>query len=624
MSEAGDSSRRLRGGLFKRRRSPRLDNSPEPNSRSTNQTSRPISNGRANRSGDVCQLGEASTHRETAQSAGRLSWLFGKQRQKNSDRRSTNDLDDPRSIANRRRERRSRLMAQSGKSLSGKQSEPLRQPLSRTQEQSGWRQELTDLSVKNSSGVGGRSHPHSTSLKPQPTSLAQRRERSNSRNPGQRSANTRLQSHQATLIQAPTALQQTTLLQGQGATNLEEPRRPRRSRQRTGVAVRPRSRSLAIALYAARMLILSVGVGVLAGTILSAWNPSNNPFFSDNAQQSIKQASSTAKQSSSAQTAAQLTQGQELTTLKTTLQTVVQQYPGFTPGIFLIDLDNNNFMDWSGTTSFSAASTIKVPVLIAFFQDVDAGKIQLDEKLTMTKELIAPESGDMQYLPPGAQFTALETATKMITISDNTATNMLIARLGGIAALNQRFKDWGLSVTVVNSALPDLKGTNTTSPKELASLMVRVSQGELVSLRSRDRLLDIMRRTVNNSQLPQGIGEGATIAHKTGDIGSLIGDVGLIDMPSGKRYAAAVLVKRGTNDDRAYDLIAKVSRVVYQHLSSPATPQNRSATPVAPTPATPYTPDLAPAADTDAQRQPTPNTPERSPMQPDPVQASTQ
>jgi beta-lactamase class A len=81
-----------------------------------------------------------------------------------------------------------------------------------------------------------------------------------------------------------------------------------------------------------------------------------------------------------------------------------------------------------------------------------------------------------------------------------------------------------------------------------------------------------MQRTVNNSQLPQGLGEGATISHKTGDIGALIGDVGLIDMPNGKRYAAAVMVKRPFNDDRAYEVVQKISSVIYQHLQGVAQP----------------------------------------------------
>ena len=77
----------------------------------------------------------------------------------------------------------------------------------------------------------------------------------------------------------------------------------------------------------------------------------------------------------------------------------------------------------------------------------------------------------MQFQDPGKQFTALETATKMITISDNTATNMLIERLGGAEALNQRFREWGLTQTAIRNVLPDLEGTNTTSAKDLAYLL---------------------------------------------------------------------------------------------------------------------------------------------------------
>jgi beta-lactamase class A len=363
-----------------------------------------------------------------------------------------------------------------------------------------------------------------------------------------------------TVLQSPTELQQGTVLQP-----LEESHNRRSRRKRVPKAAeQPKSRSMAIALYAARMLILSVGVGVLAGTVLSAWNPANNPFLTD-APSAIKQASSTPLKTTTS--AGQLQLGQELAPLKASIQKLLPQYKGMSSGTFLIDLDSGNYVDLDGSNNFSAASTIKVPVLVAFFQDVDAGRIRLDEKLTVRKDLIGGGSGELQGYPVGTQFTALDVVTKMITISDNTATNMLIDRLGGISALSQRFKSWGLSSTTISNLLPDLQGTNMTSPKELASLLVRVGQGELVSLKSRDRMLDIMRRTINNSQLPQGLGEGAMIAHKTGDIGKLIGDVGLVDMPNGKRYAIAVLVKCPFNDTRAYDLVQKVSRLTYQHLS---------------------------------------------------------
>jgi beta-lactamase class A len=68
----------------------------------------------------------------------------------------------------------------------------------------------------------------------------------------------------------------------------------------------------------------------------------------------------------------------------------------------------------------------------------------------------------------------------------------------------------------------------------------------------------------------------AVISHKTGDIGSSLGDAGLIDMPNGKRYVAAVMVKRPHNDPQARELIQKISREIYQYLKQPPPPPQPS------------------------------------------------
>jgi beta-lactamase class A len=233
-----------------------------------------------------------------------------------------------------------------------------------------------------------------------------------------------------------------------------------------------------------------------------------------------------------------------------------------------VDLDNGKYVNLDADTPIAAASTIKIPVAIAFFQDVDAGKIKLDEVLPIGKDVIASGSGDMQYQQGQKSFTALETVTKMIAISDNTATNMIIKRLGGKAAVNQRIQQWGLSNTVIHNALPDLEGTNTTSPHDLSQALLKVNQGELLSLKSRDRLLGIMQQTKTRTLLPQGLEPGAIIAHKTGDIGTVLGDAGIIDMPNGKRYIGVVMAKRPFNDNDARILIQNMSRTAYQHLKA--------------------------------------------------------
>ena len=324
-----------------------------------------------------------------------------------------------------------------------------------------------------------------------------------------------------------------------------------------------------------RLLILGVGIGGIAGTLLSVLDPTSRIGTENSiAVQETQQKEATVEVKPPA-----LKLSQEIMPLKTAVQQLAAKNAKLFPGMFFVDLDSGGYIDLNSNLTFSAASMIKVPVLVAFFQDVDAGKIRLDEKLTMTKELIGGGSGDMQYKPVGTKFTALETATKMIVISDNTATNMLIARMGGAAALNQRFQSWGLTVTQIQNLLPDLSGTNTTSPRDLGQLMALVNEGHLMSLRSRDRLLEIMRRTKTRTLLPRGLGPGAIIAHKTGDIGSMVGDVGLIDMPSGKRYIGIAMVKRPHNDNRAQELIRQTSRAVYQQFNQPTVPQIMPTTP---------------------------------------------
>ncbi|PZD71450.1 Beta-lactamase [Acaryochloris thomasi RCC1774] len=246
---------------------------------------------------------------------------------------------------------------------------------------------------------------------------------------------------------------------------------------------------------------------------------------------------------------------------------------GLTPGMYFLNADTGATLDIAGDQAFSAASTIKVPVLLAFFQAIDAGEVNLDDKLVMRPDLIATESGTMQYQPPGTEFSALETAQKMITISDNTATNMLIDLLGGADRLNRQFRGWGLKHTEIRNPLPDLDGTNTISPQDLSNLMLKLSRGELLSIESRDQTLKIMRNTVTKTLLPRGLDSAASIAHKTGDIGSIVGDTGLIEMPNGQRYVATVMVERPHNDPRAQELIRKISRMTYKVFSQKTQPE---------------------------------------------------
>jgi beta-lactamase class A len=356
----------------------------------------------------------------------------------------------------------------------------------------------------------------------------------------------------------------TVRVQKQGKPKIN--RRPSRKTQ-----LKPMARTI---LYTLRLLIVGVGIGAIVGTLLSVLDPANRI-----SKTSLPQSETKVTQSNPTnQAPSGLYLSQEIIPLKTTVQNLATPYTNLIPGVFMVDLDTGAYVDINSNASFPAASTIKIPILIAFFQDVDAGKIRLDEMLTLQKEMIAEGSGNLRTKTLGSQYTALDIATKMITISDNTATNMLITRLGGQEVLNERFRSWGLTTTMIRNPLPDLQGTNTTSPRELGDLIAKVNQGNLVSMRSRDLMLDIMRRTERDNLIPSGLGEGARAYHKTGDIGSMLGDAGLIDIPTGKRYIAAVMVQRPNNDPSAEKLISSISNAAYQHFSqatvTPRTPTN--------------------------------------------------
>lgn len=324
-----------------------------------------------------------------------------------------------------------------------------------------------------------------------------------------------------------------------------------------------------------QIAVLTVGISTIVGSgisLLNDWNQEVIESSLPDAHQPAIAVANNSQQSQLENLFSLTAVGQEIAPLKQELIAATANYPQLQAGIFIADISSKSFVNVAGTNSVSAASTIKLPILVAFFQEVDAGKASLKEILKTSKENIGGGSGYMQYQPVGTQHTALKTATKMITISDNTATNMLMERLGGAKELNQRFTEWGLTHTRIRNLLPDLTGTNTTTPEDLSNLLLKLDRGELVSPESRDRILEIMQQTERNTLLPQGIEPEATIAHKTGDIKSVLGDSGLISLPSGKRYIVSVLVKRPDNDPQAKALIQEISRITYRYFQQQPTP----------------------------------------------------
>lgn len=256
---------------------------------------------------------------------------------------------------------------------------------------------------------------------------------------------------------------------------------------------------------------------------------------------------------------------EELTDLVERLKLVADK-PKLRAGVFAVEPATGRFAGVEADESFAAASLIKIPVLVKLLDAVDKQQVSLDEQLELRPDLIGGGSGYLQWRPVNSKVSLQEAMETMIVVSDNTATNLIIDRVGGIAVCNRDFALWGLKRTYINDWLPDLPGTNKTSPGDLVGVLAMVDKGELLSPESRERMLRIMERTRIKTLLPPGLPPGAKISHKTGDIGSLVGDAGIITAPDGRRFFAAVQVQRPHNDRRANELIRQMSALIYQQM----------------------------------------------------------
>lgn len=261
--------------------------------------------------------------------------------------------------------------------------------------------------------------------------------------------------------------------------------------------------------------------------------------------------------------------GQEDSILRQKIQAELARYPStLKPHLFYINLQDHRYVNIGGHEAVPAASVIKLPILLAYFRHVDNGAMTPYTHLMYEAFEQADGSGTLQYQIPEQPLLAKDVAQTMIQSSDNTSTNILIYHLGGAVGLNQVFEAMGLSKTYINNWLPDLRGTNVISMADMATILYNIAEGDVLSEGSRQAALEILQGTHNRRLLPALLPPGTVVAHKTGDIGTSLGDSGLIRLPNGQSYILTVQVERPFNDYGAKELIQRISRVVFEDVTS--------------------------------------------------------
>ncbi len=257
----------------------------------------------------------------------------------------------------------------------------------------------------------------------------------------------------------------------------------------------------------------------------------------------------------------------EMAGLKKQLQNLITHYPSIKPAIYVWEYDKGQYVDINANKIYPAASIIKLPVLVRMFKAIEANQFTIYDEMKMIEPYRSSGSGSLQYSQAGRSYSMDYLAKIMIQDSDNTSTNMIMSKLGGMDDINIGLRDWGISTTYIRTWLPDLGGTNKTTAADIAKILYNLDNPGFLNINSRENIIDYMSHVKNDRLIQAGLGDGALFIHKTGDIGTMLGDAGIVFTPNGKKYIIVILANRPYNSPQGKDFIVKASEIIYKAIT---------------------------------------------------------
>ncbi len=255
-----------------------------------------------------------------------------------------------------------------------------------------------------------------------------------------------------------------------------------------------------------------------------------------------------------------------------TLETLLEKAPG-RYGIYAKELESGAVLAYHEDEIFPSASTIKVPIMAEVYRRVEEERASLDEPILMRQEDQVGGSGVLQDLAPGTALSVRNLTILMITVSDNTATNLLIDYLG-INAINQMIQRIGMKDTKLVRRLQRLPAErsqdyNHTTARDLSLVMEKLAEGQLVSQVASEQMVAILRRCqgpislIDQTRAGRYVGEPGSIsvAHKTGSLEQARHDTGIVYQSSGRVYVATIL-----SEGAPFDQLAKTMGQLARNL----------------------------------------------------------
>jgi beta-lactamase class A len=290
--------------------------------------------------------------------------------------------------------------------------------------------------------------------------------------------------------------------------------------------------------------------------------------------------------------------------MQSALDPLIREFDGEL-GIYARNLLTGAEVAHHADVRFPTASTIKTAVMVEAYHQAAEGKLPLDTSVTLADHEKVGGSGVMNGMAAGAKLTVADLIHLMIVVSDNTATNLLVSRLG-TQRIDERLVAYGLKDTKIfrptfRDGKPDIHpalerefGLGMATPREMATLMALIAEGKAVNATASAAMLATLRRQQDRNMIPRFLPETLRIGNKTGTDseklpdargrrGAIRADAAIVS-GDGVSYVIAIFTRRGADtrsgpDNAGVMAGANISRAVHDVFTRATRSRDAAATP---------------------------------------------
>ena len=234
---------------------------------------------------------------------------------------------------------------------------------------------------------------------------------------------------------------------------------------------------------------------------------------------------------------------------------------------------------------FPMQSVYKLPICMAVMEQIDEGKLRIDQKVKIAKEDYVPAAAHSPIrdkYPKGTELTVNDLVRFALSESDGTASDVLLKLAGGRTPVQKYLTDLGITDMILLNTEKELaqdwqvQYQNSATPEAGVALLRALYEQKGLSESSRALVLKYMTESTPGAKRLKGLlPEGTAVAHKTGTSGTQDGitaatnDIGIITLPNGKHLAIAVFVSDSPTDDSIREgVIAKVAKLVFDSIAA--------------------------------------------------------